>query len=415
MEIIILILFFLLLSAFFSGSEIAFISANKLGVELKKSSGSRRGRIISDFYQKADHFLGVMLLGNNIALVAFTYFMTRLLEPLLSDFLGSPFLFLITSTLLITGVVLIFGEFLPKTIFRVYANQILFSSAYPLSFFRKILSPLSWLVIKMSNLILKVFFRQGSFEQDHSFTRHDLERFVSGERPGDNEQLDTDLFRNALNLKQIKVRDCMIPRTEIKYVEITSDLTDVIAVFRESGHSRILVIDGDIDSVIGYLHHQSLFSIKGSLKKMMMEILIVPEVLNIKDLLLKFVKERINIACVVDEYGGTSGVITLEDILEELFGEIEDEHDQEDLLEKQINENEYLFSGRLEIDYINEKYPSIQLPEGEYLTLSGYLTMALGSIPEKGVTIELEGYKFTTELVTEKKIETVRVILPDPF
>jgi len=413
MEIIIAILFFLLLSAFFSGSEIAFISANKLGVELKKSSGSRKGRIISDFYQKADHFLGVMLLGNNIALVAFTYFMTRFLEGVLGGYvIESTFLFLITSTLIITGIVLVFGEFLPKTIFRIYANQILFSSAYLLSFFRKILSPLSWVVIKISKLLLKYIFRQKSSEQEHTFTRHDLERFVSGESLGSKDQLDTDLFRNALNLKEIRVRDCMIPRTEIKYIELSAELNEIISVFRESGHSRILVVDSDIDNVIGYLHHQSLFNKKGGVKKMMMDILIVPEVLNIKDLLLKFVRDRIYIACVVDEYGGTSGLITLEDILEELFGEIEDEHDQEDLLEKQISEKEFLFSGRLEIDYLNEKYPVLNIPEGDYLTLSGYLTMALGSIPEKGVTIELDGYKFTTELVTEKKIETVKLELP---
>lgn len=413
MEIIIAIIFFLLLSAFFSGSEIAFISANKLGVELKRSSGSRRGKIISDFYLKAEHFLGVMLVGNNIALVALTYFMTRLLEPILADFLGSSFLLLLTTTLIITLIVLVFGEFIPKTLFRLHANQVLFMSAYPLSLFRNILMPVSWIFIKLSNLLLKFVFRQSNIEQDDSFTRHDLERFVSGDSSKLNEQLDTDLFRNALNLKEVKVRDCMIPRTEIKYVDVSSELPEVFSVFRETSHSRILVVDGDIDNVIGYLHHQSLFVNKGSVKKMMMDILIVPEVLNVKDLLLKFVKERINLACVVDEYGGTSGLITLEDVLEELFGEIEDEHDQEDLLEKQISETEYLFSGRLEIDYINEKYPAIQLPEGEYLTLSGYLTMAIGSIPEKGVTIELDGYRFTTELVTEKKIETVRLECPE--
>lgn len=412
MEIILVILFFLLLSAFFSGAEIAFISANKLGVELKKSSGSRKGRIISDFYKKSDHFLGVMLIGNNIALVAFTYFMTRLLEDLLGPgFHASTFLLLITTTVIITGVVLVFGEFLPKTIFRLYSNQILFYSAYILNFFNKILSPLSWMVIKMSNLLLRYIFRQNTREQESTFTRHDLERFVSGESAGANDQLDTDLFRNALNLKDIRVRDCMIPRTEIKYVESSAELAEITSVFRKSGHSRILVVDGDIDHVIGYIHHQSLFNKKGGVKKMLMDILIVPEVLNIKDLLLKFVRDRIYIACVVDEYGGTSGLITLEDILEELFGEIEDEHDQEDLIEKQIGEKEFLFSGRMEIDYLNENYQEINLPEGDYLTLSGYLIEALGSIPEKGVSIELDGYKFTTELVTEKKIETVKVEL----
>nr|MBS0036944.1 HlyC/CorC family transporter [Saprospiraceae bacterium] len=408
----IVILIFLTLSAFFSGSEIAFISASKLGVELKKSSGSRRGRIISGFYNRAENFLGAMLIGNNIALVALTYFMTRLLEPMISQIVGTPFLLLLLVTLIITVIVLVFGEFLPKTIFRLHANQALFIGAYPLSFFRSILHPMSWFVIKISKVLLRGIFGKREGQKDHGFTRHDLERYVSGSVNEANEELDTDLFRNALNLKELKVRDCMIPRTEIVYIDVSANYGEIVTTFRQTSHSRILVIDGDIDHVIGYLHHQSLFFKKSSIRKMMMNILIVPEVLNIKDLLMRFIRERINIACVVDEYGGTSGLITLEDVLEELFGEIEDEHDNEELIEQKISEDEFLFSGRLEIDYLNEKYEEIFFPEGEYLTLSGYLTMVTGNIPDQGASIEVDGYRFIMELVSDKKIETVRVKIP---
>ena len=408
------ILLFLLLSAFFSGSEIAFISASKLGVELKRSSGSRRGKIMSKFYEKAENFLGAMLIGNNIALVALTYFMTRLIEPVLGEYIQAPFLLLLAITLIITLFVLIFGEFLPKTLFRLYANQALFQSAYPLTFFQKLLQPMTWFVIQISNLLLRGIFGKGDGKKEHGFTRHDLEKYVSGSAHESNEELDTDLFKNALNLKDLKVRDCMIPRTEIVYIEVNSKFDEIVSTFRQSGHSRILVIERDIDHVIGYLHHQSLFFKKSSVRKMMMNILVVPEVLNIKDLLMKFIRERINIACVVDEYGGTSGLITLEDVLEELFGEIEDEHDMEELIEQQLSEEEFLFSGRLEIDYLNEKYDEIHFPEGDYITLSGYLTTLTGNIPEQGSSLDARGYRFFMELVSDKKIETVRVqILSD--
>lgn len=408
MEVFVILLF-LMLSAFFSGSEIAFVSASKLGVELKKSSGSRRGRVIGQFYEKAESFLGSMLVGNNIALVAFTYFMTRLLTGWLESYIGNAFVILIAITLIITAVVLVFGEFLPKTVFRIYANEILFATAYPLAFFRNILKPPTWFVINLSGFLLKYVFRQKINNQENAFTRHDLERFVSGSGPESHEELDTDLFRNALNLKQVKVRDCIVPRTEIKYIDISANYDELLHQFRETSHSRIIVTDGDIDSVVGYVHHQSLFSGKESIRKLMMDIPVVPEVMNVKDLLIKFTRERTSIACVVDEYGGTSGLITLEDVLEEIFGEIEDEHDQEDLIEQKLSDREYLLSGRLEIDYLNEKYPELKLPEGEYITLSGFLTMLTGSIPEQGTIIDHNGYTFTMELVSDKKIETIRI------
>lgn len=409
---IIAIIVFLLLSAFFSGSEIAFISASKLGVELKKNSGSRRGRIIGDFYIRAESFLGTMLIGNNIALVAFTYFMTRILTGILPN-MPSPFLLLLVITLIITIIVLIFGEFLPKTIFRLYSNQALFVGAYPLAFFRTILKPMTWMVISLSNLMLRYIFRQGFDKQDHSFSRHDLEILVTSAQSDAAEELDTNLFRNALNLKQVKIRDCMVPRTEIKHVDINAGTEELINSFRETSHSRIFVTDGDIDHVVGYLHHQSLYSSKGSLRKMMMDLPIVPEVLNVKDLLIKFTKERTSIACVVDEYGGTSGLITLEDVLEEIFGEIEDEHDHEDLIDQQLSDTEFLLSGRLEINYLNEKYPQLNFPDGDYVTLSGLLTSLSGKIPEQGSVLVMDGYRFRMELVSDKKIETVRVELFD--
>lgn len=404
---------FLLLSAFFSGSEIAFVSANKLGIELLKNKGSRRGRILSRFFDDPKAFISTMLVGNNIALVVFTMLMSGWVLQPLSYAMGDGLWIHFMVTILITIVVLIFGEFLPKTLFRLYANETLFFLTYPLAFMHFLLAVPGWIITKLSNVILGVFVNQPEAQMENVLTRVDLEHFIQDSAIQSSDEIETDMFKNALHLKQVKVKHVMVPRTEIVYIDVDSSIDELIEVFQDTKHSRILVCDGDMDNVMGYVHHQQLLQPHKSLRKLIMEIPFVPEVMGVFDLLHLFNKERNGIACVVDEFGGTSGLITLEDILEEIFGEIEDEHDQEDWIDEQISDREYLFSGRLEIDFLNDKYDHLNFPEGDYSTISGYLVMTFGTIPEQGAEIELNGYRFTIELVSDTKIETVRVVKLD--
>lgn len=404
------IILFLLFSALFSGSEIAYVSANKLKVELLKKRGGRRGAILAYFYDRPAEFLGTMLVGNNISLVAFTALIGQLLTPLTSQFIDSPFLLFLINTVIITGIVLLFGEFLPKTLFRLFSDSILFFLAYPLRFLQWLLAVPAWVMTRLSNLLLRSFFKIPLKETEQVFTRLDLENFINETTPGqEEEEIDKELFGKALNLKEIRVRECMIPRPEIEHIDVSAPVEDLIQVIRETKLSRIIVTEGDIDNILGYVHHQQLLHEPRSIRDLILDIPFVPEVMRITDLMNTFIKERIYIACVVDEFGGVSGIATLEDILEELFGEIEDEHDQEEHIENQISEREYLFSGRLEIDYLNEKYEHLNFPEGDYHTLSGYLVMTTERIPENGVSLTLPPYRFVLEMVSDTKIELVRV------
>ncbi len=408
------IILFLILSAFFSGTEIAFISASKLRIELERQKGSTRGTILARFYDKPAEFLGTMLVGNNIALVFFTLLMDELLGPFFNNILGIAIdgpLSLLISTLITTVVVLIFGEFLPKTLFRLYADEILHFLAYPLRAIKFILFVPSWLMNKMSNWLLRVVLKTPVEKVDTVITRLDLENFIKKtSRLDSEEEIDTDYFEKALHLSNVKAKECMIPRTEIEGLDIQSTVDDLRTLFAETKHSRLVVYKEDMDDVLGYVHHQQMLRNPQSIRNMIIELPFVPETMRVRDLLNKFIKERKNIACIVDEFGGTAGVITLEDILEEIFGEIEDEYDQEEHVEHQLSENEFIFSGRLEIDYLNDKYPDLNLPLGEYSTLSGYLVTTTEMIPEQGVALELNDYKFILELVSDTKIETVRVL-----
>lgn len=397
----------------FSASEIAFISANKLSIEIQKKKGSRKSRILTNFYDNHRNFLGTMLVGNNIALVVFTSLMTVAIEPFLAPFMGTGLWFLLTSTLIITAVVLLFGEFLPKTIARIFANTFINLMTYPLAFFKYMLGIPTWFMTVTSGLVLKYILRAPVEQVDNPITRLDLENFIDSNTDSSNDEIETELFKNALNLKEIKVRDCMIPRNEIAFIEKTDSIEDLTTEFLSSEHSRLLVCENGIENVVGYVHHLQLMKNPKSVAKIMMDIAYVPEAMNVQDLLSRFVRGNINLACVVNEFGGTAGVITLEDILEEIFGEIEDEHDSEELLEFEISKNEYIFSGRMELDNINEKYEHIDIPAGEYHTLSGYIVMTAGNIPDQGEEIELNGYLFTIEKASDTKIETIRLSIPD--
>ena len=399
----------LILSAIFSGSEIAFISASKLRVELKKKSGTRRGLILARFFENPSDFLSTMLVGNNVALVIFTTLMTSVLTPILAPSISGEYLLLLASTLIITLVVLVFGEFLPKTLFRLYSDNILYFLAFPLLFLKKILSVPSWLMFKFSKTIIGRFTKLPPENEDETFTRTDLEDFIKSTRTEDDEEeIDTELFEKALNLRDTRLRDCMIPRTEIVHVDIEASLDELKETILETKISRVLISQEDIDNIEGYIHHQHLFQDPKDIRSSMIPIAYLTEAMRVRDALDYFINKQLNIACVVDEYGGTSGVVTIEDIVEEIFGEIDDEHDHEDFVEIKVSDNEFLFSGRLEIDHLNEKY-LLNFPEGEYQTLSGYIVMTAGDIPEQGSEIILGDHRFILESVSNTKIDAVRV------
>ena len=410
---ILLLLISLLLTAFFAGAEIAFITANKLGVEIERDKGTPRSRIIAGFYARPKAFLSALLVGSNIVLVLFTYAMIRLIEPLLMPRVPSAGLRLLLITILAAAIILVLGKFIPKAVVRVLANRALAAIAYPKRFFQALLRVPAWILMSLTNAIIRVVFRAPVQAADDTYTRLDLQDYVEGTLSRDKDELEAGMFKNALQLKTIKARECMVPRTEIVHVDVADGMEALKHVFMETRHSRILISQDDLDSILGYVHHQSLLGASDDIRKHILPIPYFPEVTSVMDILTAFMRQKRNIAVIVDEFGGTAGIITLEDITEEIVGEIEDEHDLEDRVEQVISNTEFLFSGRLEIDYLNAKYPALSFPIGEYETLSGYIVMTSGTIPGQGDSVELDNYRFVIEKVSDKKIDEVRVFLVD--
>ncbi len=403
------IITFLLLSAFFAGTEIAFFTASKLGVEIRKTKGTQSSKILSYFYDQPDKFITVMLIGNSISLVTLSYLLSAFFESLLIPFNLSPGVLLVLNTGFATLVILIIGEFMPKVLFSLYANELIFPLAYIVQFFYVILYIPSLVVSGISRFLIKLFFKEGEVKPRYRFSALDLEHYIDGPLRIPEDEINADIFKNTLNLKQVRVKACMIPRNEIVYVDQHCSMDELVKAFADSKHSRIIVTEGDIDNILGYIHHQQMFKDFKHIKDMVMDIPFIPETLNVYDLMLRMNKLRLSVACVVDEFGGTSGLITQEDILEQIFGEIDDEHDKEEFIEQIISDNEYLFSGRLEIQYLNNEY-NLNLRSGDFHTLSGYIVSTTGSIPEQGIELIQDGYKFILELVSDTKIETVRII-----
>ena len=407
------ILLFLLLSALFSGSEIAYVSANKLRVELKKKRGTRRSRILARWFDEPANFLGTMLVGNNIALVAFSTLLDKPLTSLVTNYLGvgGEIWILLINTLLITIVVLIFGEYLPKTLFRLFADDALYALALPIRTLQRIL----WLPAKVmtgsSNALLRLVFRRPAQELETVLTRLDLENFVNESQTGEEEagQIDTKLFGNALNLHGRKARECMVPRTEIESIDRGSSIDELEAKFMETRLSRLLVVEGDVDEVLGYVHHQQLLALPQTLEDIILPITFVPEVASVTDLIDQSIKDQMSIACVVDEFGSVAGIITMEDLLEEIFGEIEDEYDDDEYVDTVNEDGSYLFSGRLEIGYLNDKY-DLQLPEGEYQTLSGFVVTEAERVPDQDESLELKGFRLRMVEVADTRIEVIHLL-----
>jgi len=412
MSLIVLVLILsLLMSAFFSGMEIAFISANKLQVELDNQKGSWAGKQVASFVRRPERFINTILVGNNISLVIFGLMSAKLLEPVLFPAFHADWAVLLVQTLITTAIVLVFGEFFPKVFFRVFANPILKVFIVPFFILYIILFIAAKLFEYISRIILKIFGVNVEKAADN-FTPVDLEHFVKEHSTSEEQDrdIDTELFENALYFRDTKVRECMIPRTEIAAVDENATLQELRAVIARTNYSRILIYRESIDNIIGYVHHFDLLLKSGTIRQILMSIKAVTETTPAHKLLNDFIKEARNIAYVVDEYGGTSGMVTLEDILEEIFGEIQDEHDKDTVMVRKISNNEYILSGRLEVDLLNDEY-DLDIPEGDYETISGFILIHHENIPSLHDTITVDDFTFTILEVTEKMIKTVKLVV----
>ncbi len=421
MEVLIITIFVtILFSAFFSGMEIAFISANKLRLELDKQQNFVSARILSLFTQHPGQYIATMLVGNNIALVIYGIAFAKLLEPFFFQWVQTDSLVLLLQTISSTLLILVTAEFLPKTLFRINPNTFLRFFSIPLAFFYFLFYPVTKLTMGISSALLKVFFKSTYSKQVKKtvFNRVDLDHFVKeqnedqalGEKEVENE---VKLFRNALDFSKVKLREVMVPRTEMEVMDVNSSMDELIQKFIETGYSRILFYQDNIDNIIGYIHHSSIFSNPGSIRSNLNKVLIVPETMPASKLLSKFIQQHRSIAIVVDEFGGTSGMVTSEDILEEIFGEIEDEHDTIDFVERKLSENEYILSARIELDDLNEKY-NLGFPvEENFETLAGFILFHHESIPKINAIIDIEHYRFKILKATNTKIELVNLKILD--
>tara|TARA_B100000963_G_scaffold74192_1_gene62313 strand:+ start:67 stop:1332 length:1266 start_codon:yes stop_codon:yes gene_type:complete len=399
-------------SAFFSGMEIAFISSSKLKIELDNKKGLFSAKILSFFSSKPAWFIAAMLIGNNTALVIYTLYVTDLIEPYLLTFNLNNNIVLLVQTLFSTFFILLFAEFLPKAIFRLNPNSTLRIFSLILFVFYIFLWPLTALVVFLSNVILKLFGNHESLNKV-SFKKTDLDLYINELKKdldeGEEMEHDVKIFHNALSFSEVIARDCMVPRNEIVSLEINDTVEDLKKLFLDSGHSRILIYKDNIDNIIGYVHSLELFKIPISIKSMLIPVSIVPESMSGIKLLEDFIDKKRSVSVVVDEYGGTSGILTMEDIIEEIFGEIDDEHDQEEFIHKELKENVFLFSGRLEIDFINEKY-RLKLPVKEdYETLSGMIVSFAETIPKRRETFKIENYELLVLEVDDTKISKVQL------
>jgi len=401
--------------AFFSGIEIAYLTANQMRIELNSKKGVLSARILSFFVKYPSHFFTTTLVGNNIAVVLYSIYASALITWCIGTYthigLEHKNLILLIQTLISSFFMLIAGEFLPKAFFRSRPNIMLNLLSVPFILFYYLLYPLVILIVFLAQLILKTFFKTQISPQAPEFTRYDLFHYVSESNTVDEEtsvDVDKEIFRNAIEFPFLKVRDCMIPRTDIIAIDIKSNIEHAKQLYMETGHSKLLVYRDNIDNVTGYVHLVDLFGNPPKIDDMVMPIIIATEAMLVTGLMKEFVEKRRSIAVVVDEFGGTSGLITMEDILEEIIGDIEDEHDVDEHVEKQVADNEYIFSARLEIDYLNEKY-NLSLPEGDYETLGGLIFFVYQNIPKEGDIIEMSPFEFTILSIEQARINEVRL------
>ncbi len=423
---IVIIVVTLILSAFFSGMEIAYVSSNKIHIELEKKQEDFLGKILTKLTAKPSKYIATMLIGNNIALVIYGLKMGDVLvrwfqSMLPSDSAVLTYLFydfqLLTQTVISTFVILITAEFLPKVFFQIYANTLMKVLALPTYVFYLIFSLISDLVLWISDAVLKYIFKAKGEDVVLAMTKVELGNYISEQMESveDHEEVDSEIqiFQNALEFSDVKAREVMVPRTEISAVDISESIENLSQLFIETGRTKIIVYKDSIDDILGYVHAFELFKKPKDIKSIIIPVSFVPETILIKDVLNILTKKRQSIAVVIDEYGGTSGLMSVEDIVEELFGEIEDEHDTLEMTEEKIDENTYRFSARLEVDYINEAY-KLDLPESEtYETLGGLIVNETEGIPEKNEDVLVNNFKFTIEEVSSTKIDIVRLKILD--
>ncbi len=400
-------------SAFFSGMEIAFVTANKLKFELDKKQKKTFSGILSVFFDNPPQYIATMLVGNNIALVIYGIFTARILDPYFHNIFHNQWVILLLETVISTLIILVSAEFLPKTIFRIFPNFFLSIFSIPLILFYILLYPIAKFSVVISNFFLKVVSSKEEEIDTGVFRKVDIESLFLSEDEKDEQNKDDEinlkLFRNALDFSELKLRDCMLPRAEILAIEQGEEVEKLAQLFIESGFSRILIYKDNIDNVIGYANSLDIFKNPKSLKNITHRIPIVPESMAAEKLLTQLTGERKSMAVVVDEFGGTAGLITVEDIIEEIFGEIEDEFDRDTELEVRIKDNEFRFSARLEIDYLNEKY-QLGIPESEeYETLAGYILNQYNNIPKLNQVIRIDNFEITIIDGNQTRIEAVHL------
>ncbi len=419
---IIIVLITLVLSAFFSGVEIAFISSDKLHIELRSQQGHISDKILSGFLKKPSWFITTTLIGNNVMLVIYGIFMAFILEPLIArmlpEFLNNELFAFILQTITATLLVLVTAEFLPKSLFLIHPNKMISLLAIPIYIIYLLFYPAVWLIVNLSKILIEKVLRLEYNEEKPVFGLIDLNQYIK-KMINDNEEekkqeVDAKIFTNALEFKTVKVRDCLVPRTELVTVDIEDSIEDLKASFIESGYSKVLVYKESIDNIVGFCNSIELFKKPVKISDILSPIIIVPETMLANELMIQFISERKNIALVVDEYGGTSGIVTIEDIIEEIFGEIQDEHDEEDLLEQKIDEKNYLFSARHEIDYLNDKY-GFHLPEGDFETLGGLILSVTEDFPDENETIYYDEFIFTIERIENNRIDNIKLTLNPSF
>ena len=414
MDTVIFLLITMAFSAFFSGMEIAFVSVDKLRFEMERKSGVTSG-IISYFLRNPNNFISTMLVGNNIALVIYGILMAQIIEVnLLAGIISNHFVMVLVQTIISTLIILVTGEFLPKTLFKINPNLMLRVCAIPLFICYVILFPVSKFASGLSYLFLRIFGMKVNKEVSaKAFGKVDLDYFIQSsiENAESEEELDAEvkIFQNALDFSNIKIRDCIVPRTEVVAVDLTTTLEELKCLFVESGISKIIVYDGNIDNVVGYIHSSEMFRNPVDWKNNVKEVPIVPETMSAHKLMKLFMQQKKTIAVVVDEFGGTAGIVSLEDLVEEIFGDIEDEHDNTSYVCKQLGEREYVLSARLEIEKVNETF-GLDLPESDdYLTVGGLILNRYQSFPKLHEVIEVDNYQFKIIKVTATKIELVRL------
>jgi putative hemolysin len=415
-----IIILCLILSAFFSGMEIAFISSNKIYLEIEKKQDNFLSKILTKLTEKPSKFIAAMLIGNNIALVVYGFLMGELLMTWIDSFQYhfSDLLNLLIQTVLSTLVVLITAEFLPKVFFQIYANTLIKFFAIPAYAFYILFYLISSFFIWVSDFILKKFFGSDGDQVQLYFSKIELGNYIVEQMStvDDDDDVDSEIqmFQNALEFSGVKARDVMSPRTEIVAIDLFDSISELKELFIETGYSKIVVYENSLDEIVGYVHSYDLFKKPKNIKAIVISVEFVPETIYIKDVMNLLTKKRKSVAVVLDEYGGTSGIVTIEDIVEELFGEIEDEHDSdEELIEKELGDDTYIFSARFDVEYLNQTY-KLNIPESDsYGTLGGFIVDFTNDIPLKGEVITIGSYHFVIEEATNKKIELVKMAIKE--